>query len=325
MAGRVSLIVVSYGTRELLRNCLASIEAARADVDVETIVVDNASSDGSPEMVADRYPHVVLLRNAENVGFARANNQALSKSGGDILFLLNSDTVLLPGSLQALAAAFDTHPEIGVFGTKLLNADGSLQASWGHFPSPRTEFMFQSFLFKVWPVRFPWGRGVHPWLRREYQAFRQTDWVTGASMAFRREVYNTIGGLPEDLFMYGEDLEFCARAVDAGFRVGYLPEASAIHYSQGSRTEYANWIAGYSEGLLRFHEQRRSRRQAAIARTLIVAGCGLRMLLWWIVPLFAPKRSLEAISRRAGYRRVLRRARQGAISPIAPGPAPSGE
>jgi GT2 family glycosyltransferase len=151
----VSVIVVSYNTRQLLAECLASVRASHTAGPVELLVVDNASTDGSPEMVRSEFGDACLIRNSRNVGFAAANNQALRQAQGRRILLLNSDTVLQPDALTQLQSAFDHQPGLGIAGPRLLNHDGSLQPSWGGYPSARSEFLFQSFLFKVWPAASP--------------------------------------------------------------------------------------------------------------------------------------------------------------------------
>jgi GT2 family glycosyltransferase len=301
----LSVIVVSYNTRELLAACLDSIFAAKYAGAREVWVVDNASTDGSAEMVAARYPDCRLLRNAVNRGFAAANNQVLALASGQLILLLNSDAALTPTSMAELLEAFEAHPGIGILGPALLNDDQSRQPSWGDFPSVWQEFFFQSYLFKVWPVRFPYGRRAHPLLTPAYQHFREVDWVTGAALMLRREVYERIGGLPEDNFMYGEDLEFCARARRAGFGIAYVPAAEVHHRRGGSvRGDYGRWIESYTQATLSYFDRYGSGDDRARVRALVLAGSRLREGLWSLAALVWPARRREALARVAGYRRA---------------------
>jgi len=304
-----SVVVVSYNTRELLAECLQAVRTESTATTVELWVVDNASTDGSAELVEEKFPEVRLIRNARNVGFAAANNQALARAEGELLFLLNSDAVLLPGSLRALQRAFRERPELGLGGPSLWNPDGSRQPSWGDFPRPRFELLFQSLLYKVWPCRFPYGRRVHPLLRRAYTRFRWVDWVTGAALMMRRAVYETLGGLPEDGFMYGEDLEYCARAGAAGFRVGYVPEARACHRLAGSRSDYARWVESYTRATLEFYRRHGTGAEQARVSRLVRYGSVLRLGLWSVVGGARPARRREAAMRCEGYRRAMALAR----------------
>jgi GT2 family glycosyltransferase len=305
----VSVVVVSYGTRDLLRSCLAATWAQEAEVQLEVFVVDNASTDGSADMVAREFPRTRLIRNAENRGFAVANNQALAQAAGRYLLLLNSDAEPLPGSIAALRDALRDQPGLGVAGPSLWNRDGSRQPSWGDRPRVWHELLFQSMLVKVWPCRFPYGRKVHPLQRAAYGRYQRVDWATGASLMFTRDVQDAIGGLPEDGFMYGEDLEFCLRAGDRGFGVAYVPQSRMLHLLQGSRRDYAAWIESYTRAILAYYERRATRSQRRRAALLIAAGSLMRMaacrVLWLL-----PSRARESRERYAGYARARAMARR---------------
>ncbi|MGH2522048.1 MAG: glycosyltransferase family 2 protein [Anaerolineales bacterium] len=302
----VSVIVVSYNTRELLAESLRSAFTAHDDLSVEIWVVDNASMDGSPEIVAAQFPDVRLIRNPQNTGFAAANNQALRAASGRFLMLLNSDAALLPGCLAVLRAAFVEHEGLGICGPCLLNPDGSLQPSWGDFPTPKVEFLFQSFLYKLWPTRFPYGRRVHVLLRPAYRRFQWVDWVTGAALMLRREVFEKIGGLPADVFMYGEDLEYCARARQAGFRVAYVPAARARHHQQkSSRRDFARWIEKYTRATLAYYRRHGSADDRRWVAHLIISGSRLRQVLWRLVGAVRPGWRAEAKARGEGYARAV--------------------
>lgn len=306
MSERVSVIVVSYNAQDLARACLASIPTGP-----ELLVVDNASTDGCADMVAAEFPGARLMRNIENVGFARANNQALRQANGELVLLLNSDAELRPGCLAALQSAFATHPKLGIAGPRLLNPDGTWQPSWGDFPTPATEFLFQSYLYKIWPTRFPYDRHISLWLRRAYRVFQWVDWVTGAALMLRRQVYEAIGGLPEGTFMYGEDVEYCARARAAGFGVAYVPTASVCHRLQtSSRRDYARWIENYTQATLAYYRQHSTPTERRAVARWIIAGSTLRRLLWMLVGLTFPVRRQEAQQRSQGYRRASLLARE---------------
>jgi GT2 family glycosyltransferase len=306
----VSVIVVSYNTRQLLAECLASVRASQTDGPVELLVVDNASTDGSPEMVRSEFAEACLIRNSRNVGFAAANNQALQRAQGRHLLLLNSDTALLPEALEQLRSAFARHPELGIAGPRLLNRDGTRQPSWGEYPSVWTEFLFQTFLFKVWPAPFPYGQRVHPLQWRAYRDFRWVHWVTGAALMLRREVWDRIGGLPEDAFMYAEDVEYCWRAAQAGFRIAYCPAAAVYHFQQGSaRQDYSGWIANYTRGMLAYYNRHRSNVELRRIAYLVWAGSLLRRLVWTGVGLASRRGRDAALARQRGYACAARLAR----------------
>jgi GT2 family glycosyltransferase len=302
----LSVIVVSYNTKGLLTECLRSVFAAEPLGRLEVLVVDNASSDHSAAMVDRDFPAVRLIRNDHNRGFAGANNQALQVAQAGLILLLNSDAAVLPDAFTQLQHAFAEHSTMAVAGLRLLNSDGSLQPSWGSFPNPVDEFLFQTFLYKVWPTHFPYGRQVHPWQRAAYRQFRWVDWVTGAALVFRRSVYERVGGLPEEGGMYGEDLEFCWRAKAAGFRVAYCPEARAYHRLQGSGGgDFARWIENYSRATLDYYGRHCSPEHLRRVASYIRLGSLFRQSLWRIMGRVFPKRRIEANSRINGYRRTV--------------------
>jgi len=181
----VSVVVVNWNTRELLRECLASVVAQMAEVDLGLLVVDNASTDGSADMVGSEFPRARLWVNPENRGFAAANNQALAEARGRIAFLLNSDAYLKPGALRALVDYMDAHPEDAVVGMRVLNPDGTTQPSCFRFPTLWDVFCEMSFLTTLFPQSPLFNRrGMGGFDRR---TLREVDWVLGAAMAVRRE------------------------------------------------------------------------------------------------------------------------------------------
>ncbi|MCP4362061.1 MAG: glycosyltransferase, partial [Chloroflexi bacterium] len=183
----VSIIIVNWNTRDLLVNCLNSIEQTAGDLKVETIVVDNVSTDGSPDMVRRQFPHVQLLENDSNVGFAGANNQGMALGQGRYLLLLNSDAFLKPDSLQTAVRFMDGHPEVGVCGAKLLNPDGTFQGSYADFPTLKSEFLMATGLGKR--LINPYYPAPRPWLGEEA---REVDWIGGAFMLLRHEVFDKV-------------------------------------------------------------------------------------------------------------------------------------
>ncbi len=301
----ISIIVVSYNTRDLLAECLNSFSPSEQAGLAEVWVVDNGSTDDSAELVAARFPNAHLIRNGRNLGFAAANNQALRLARGRLLFLVNSDARLIGDCCHQMQAVLAADERLGIVGPCLLNVDGSQQPSWGSFPSPLRELVFQSFLFKVWPSGLPYGRHVHPLERAAYRRFHFVDWVTGAAFMLRREVYDALGGLPEETFMYAEDLEYCWRAKRAGFRVAYCPSACVYHSGQASaRRNYQHWIESYTGSLLSYYERHCSPADLRAAACLIWCGSLMRHGLWQIVGLARPSRQLEVGSRIAGYSRA---------------------
>ncbi|MGF1507016.1 MAG: glycosyltransferase family 2 protein [Anaerolineae bacterium] len=301
MTPELSVVIVNLNTRGLLSECLASVyQTERA---VEVWVVDNGSTDGSVAMVQSQFPQVRLIANTDNRGFSTANNQAIERASARHILLLISDTVVLDDALAVMIDALDAHG--GVIGPLLLNPDRSVQPSYGSFPSLWTEFLFQSFLFKVVPVPFPLGRRIHPLQGAAYRRHHTVGWITGAALAAPRSVFEQTGPLDESIFMYGEDVDWCWRAQKCGAEVHHLPQARIVHIKGGSTNRnYARWISSYTQASLRFFARYRS-GGALRAAGLITAGGALLRLLLWSMAAVVPSRRQEAASRREGYAQAL--------------------
>ncbi|CEK12662.1 glycosyltransferase family 2 protein [Chthonomonas calidirosea] len=240
----LSVIILNWNTCELLQACLQSLFESSETVSFEVIVVDNASEDESREMVTQHFPQVRLLVNPRNVGFGAGNNAALPYARGRYLLFLNSDTLVTKGSLSALVRFADEHPDIGIVGPKLLNADGSLQYSCRRYPNLAAGLFRNTLLGRLFPNnRFAADYLMKDW---DHASVRDVDWVSGAALFIRRELVEQIGGFDEDFYMYCEDVDLCWRAThtplpdrlrnalgkgaQAHWRVVYFPEAVIYHY-----------------------------------------------------------------------------------------------
>jgi GT2 family glycosyltransferase len=228
----LSIVIVNWNTRDILRDCLASIREHMAGVSLETIVVDNASSDGSADMVASEFPEVRLLANDENVGFGRANNQAMKVARGRWFLLLNSDTELLDGSVAALFESIKDRTDLGVAHCRMLFPDGRTQYTTGRFFSLRLAILEDLGLYKfLKPERRAEILLSGYW---DHMQERDVDWVAGAFMLLPRVVFERTGGFDERLFMYGEDVEWCQRIHAAGWRIRHFPQAIIRHRDHAS-------------------------------------------------------------------------------------------
>ena len=231
----LSIVIVSYNTCEMLRDCLLVLPNATQTLDTEIFVVDNASPDKSADMVRDEFPTVHLITNSQNVGFVRANNQALLLATGRHVLLLNPDTEARPGSLTKLVDYLDANPAVGAIGPKLLNTDGSLQKNGRFFPTPLGEFIGHLGLAK-----YGSGRSQHNFEHRfeygrdDFDQIVEVDQVSGACIMVPHRIMAQIGALSEDFFMYYEETEWCWRIKRAGYKVIYFPEAEVVHHWMGS-------------------------------------------------------------------------------------------
>lgn len=226
---RVSVIVVNWNTRDLLERCLQSAyDAAAPGLDLEVVVVDNASQDGSAQMVSERFPEASLIARPTNLGFARANNLAMRRATGSYFLLLNPDAELQNGALSTLIRYAEEHPDAGVVGPRLLNSDGSSQSSRRRFPTLATAFIESTVIQRWMPD--------HPVLRRYYVLDREdgnvqeTDWLVGACLLVRASAVAEVGFLDEGYFMYSEETDWCRRFARVGWKTVYHPEARVIHH-----------------------------------------------------------------------------------------------
>ncbi len=225
----ISIIIVNYNVKEFLQNLLESIFKATQNFSTEIIVVDNASDDGSPEIIKKRFPQVILIENKENLGFGKANNQALKIAKGKFIVLINPDTIVKEDTFVKLVDFFNRTPLAGLVGCKILNPDGSLQlACRRSFPGPWTSFTKVFGLSALFPKSKLFAKYNLTYLD-ENQTY-EVDAISGAFMMMRAEVYKKIGGFDPAFFMYGEDLDFCYRTQQAGFKVFYFHETEVIHF-----------------------------------------------------------------------------------------------
>ena len=258
----LSVILVSYNTREFLAQALRTVSEASNAIEVEVFVVDNASKDGSPDMVAEQFPDVHLVRNARNLGFAAANNIALKQVSGRHVLLLNSDTIVRRDTLKLLVQFLDEHPEAGAVGCKILNPDGSLQPDCMRgFPTPMAAFCKISGLSRLFPNSRRLARYNMTYL--DPQQTQQVEVLSGSCMMIRAETIAGVGLLDEGYFMYGEDIDWCYRMHSASWKLYYVPDTEIIHFrGESGRAEPMHMLYRKTEAMSIFankHMQRRYR------------------------------------------------------------------
>jgi len=293
----LSVVVVNYNTREATAACIRSVLQTASIVDLELIVVDNGSTDGSVAHFRERFAEVTVIEAGENVGFARGVNVGARAANGGWLLLLNPDTLVLPGSLRALLEFAEGHSEYGVFGGRTLRRDGSVDPSscWGA-PSLWSLTMFAAMLstaFKRSPVFDPESLGH--WQR---DSVREVPIITGCLLLMRTEAYRRLGGMDEDYFLYGEDAEFSLRAGRAGLRRVIVPDAVIVHEVGGSSDAGGRKGCMVMAGKVTLLRKTWSPARAAVGVRLLLIGVGVRA-------------GLEAVtrSRRAPWSMVWRRRR----------------
>lgn len=264
----LSIIIVNFNTRDLLRNCLTSIFNQKG-VEYEVWVVDNASRDNSIQMVKNDFPKVKLIKNSQNIGFAKGNNVALRQAQGEYLFLLNSDTILKEETLSRICGFLKSNPEVGILGIKILNPDGSPQTSVGKFYNLGNAFLM---LFGGEKLGF---------LRDSPNKVTEVDWVAGAALIVRREVLEKAGFLDENLFMYMEEVEWCFRVKKTGFRVFFYPEAEVVHYVRASGSKTAA-ILGIYKGLTYFYRKHKPLWELLVLRGMLKTKAGIAWMIGFL-------------------------------------------
>jgi N-acetylglucosaminyl-diphospho-decaprenol L-rhamnosyltransferase len=222
---RLSIIIVSYNSRRDLDACLASLARNRPSVDHEIVVVDNASTDGTAEAIRARWPGVRVLDAGGNLGFAAANNIGIRHTFGELVLLLNPDTIVPPGAIDALVAVLDRHPEAAAAGPRLMDAEGRAELSFGRMISPLAELR-QKLLVAGHQHRLP---GISHYVERATRRQRDVHWVSGACLLVRRRDAEAVGLFDERYFIYTEDVDFCAALRAHGRRVLFTPDAEITH------------------------------------------------------------------------------------------------
>jgi hypothetical protein len=242
----LSIIIVSWNTRELLRGCLRSLDAATGPLTHEIIVVDNASSDGSADLVKRDFPLVHLIENVSNTGFACANNQGIQASSGRCVVLLNSDTVVPQDAFARLAQFMDAHPDAGACSPRLVQLDGRPQAfAFGGDPAP-------GCLMRRAVNAALFHRPLHDW---GTERTLEVDWVSGACLFARRQAIDQAGLLDEAMFMYFEDNDWCLRMRRCGWKIYYHPQVSITHLGGQSLKQNPDAQRAYYESLRTFYRK----------------------------------------------------------------------
>ncbi len=228
----ISVVIVSYNTRDILRKCLEALFEHSSNLEFEVFVVDNDSRDGSAEMVAQEFPRVILTANKENLGFAAANNQAFALAQGEYILLLNPDAFVKPGAISRAAKFMRQNPGCGVCGGRIVDPDGSLNPSARRFPTWFSNFCTLSGLSSRFAGSSFFNR--HDFGGFAHDQVKEVDWVPGTFMFLRRSMLEDIGFFDERFYIYYEETDLCLRAKQAGWKVFFVPEAEVEHIGGAS-------------------------------------------------------------------------------------------
>ena len=286
---KLSVIIVNYNVRPFLESALVSVQKAMKGIEGEVIVVDNASDDGSAEMVRQRFPGVRLIVNEKNAGFAAANNAALGESKSEYILLLNPDTLIQEDTIRVMIDFLDDRPEVGLAGCKVLNSDGTFQlACRRSFPTPWVAFTKIAGLSSIFPWSPHFARYNLTYLDPE-QAY-EVDAVSGSFMFVRRKAIEQVGGLDEQFFMYGEDLDWCYRIKQEGWKIYYTPATQIIHYKgQSARRSDIDEVKLFYEAMHLFVKKHFKR--GVVSPLLLTAGIAAREWIAFLIRIARPLRA----------------------------------
>lgn len=308
----LSIVIVNWNTRDMLRDCLESVFDNLGDLEAEVFVVDNASSDGSPSMVIREFPSVKLIRNTENLGFAAANNEAIRLSAGRYVLLLNSDTILHDDVLEQCFTYMEENPRIGVMGCRVLNTDGSLQITCSRFPSLINLSLLTSGL-----ARLPWPKILDRYQMRHWNRLdaRQVEVISGCFMFARSAAIAQVGVMDEDFFFFGEETDWCRRFQNAGWQLWFAPVGVITHHGGGSckRLNHRRDLL-LTAGTVRLHRKYGGTVPAVICWMLLLGFNASRAAFWRVASFTIPSDRTRARSAHfnqvlLGYRSAWPRAR----------------
>lgn len=296
----VSIIIVAWNVKDLLHNCLRSVYDETKGIDFEVIYVDNASQDGSIEMVRKEFPKVEMIVNDENKGFIVANNQGIEISKGRYVLLLNSDTVILDNAIAKTVKFADEHTEAAVVGCRVLNPDRTLQRTCAMYNSVLNMFLSATYLYKIFPKSSFFGRHEMTWW--DFNDVREVEVVYGCFSLVRKEAIDQVGLMDPRYFVFGDDPDWCYRFHKAGWKIMFTPEPEIIHYGgQTTKKEAGDFLLQLYGSKLIFMKLHRSNLSFPFARFLITLFFILRVPYWLAVGIFHKNERRESIQTAKAY------------------------
>lgn len=296
----IAIIIVNWNTRDILGQCLQSVFASQTAKQFEVWVVDNGSSDGSKQMIKEIYPHTRLISNGDNVGFARANNQAVELSSGDYVMLLNPDTMVEKDVIEILANYLDQNPEIGAVGPRLLNPDGTLQESAYPEPTLPREFwrMFHLDRFHYY-AEYP----MDSWSE---EVAREVDVLMGACLLIRRKALDQVGLLDEEFFVYSEEVDLCTRIRNFGWRISWLPTVKVLHLGgQSTQQVQQEMFLQLYKGKIQYFRKHHSAIEVWLYKFVLFLATLVRLVLTPFAYLERSAQKSKHLELSSNYRRLL--------------------
>jgi len=288
----ISIVIVNYNVKEFVANLLNSISKARYDFKLQIIVVDNDSSDDSLEYLEPRYPDVQFIANDENVGFGKANNQALKQANGRYTLLINPDTIVSEDTLSTLFRHMEMNPSCGACGCKILNPDGSFAPeSRRSIPTIWSSLSKLLGLSALFPNSKTFGQYYMSWMDEDEPG--QIPVLSGSFMFFRTDVLKQLKGFDERFFMYGEDIDLCYRLQKTGYHIDYVPDTSIIHYKgESTKKDNIRYIKSFNEALYIFFKKHYTHRYSSLFRSVIFIGIVIRGLFSFLKNKFSKYKSI---------------------------------
>ncbi|MBU1200635.1 glycosyltransferase family 2 protein [Patescibacteria group bacterium] len=280
----ISLVMISYNTKQITLNALRSIYKHSKNVNFEIIMVDHNSKDGSVlalEKFSKTKNNLTFLDTKKNPGFGAGNNLGAKKALGKYLLFINTDVLLRDNVLKKALTWIEAHPKIGAYSCKLLNKDLTVQATGGYFPTLSRVFAWQLFIDDL-PIIRNIIRSVHPH-QPHYNKSRSLDWVTGAFTIIPRKLFEDLGGFDENIWMYAEELELCYRIKKMGYSVTYQNSPSLIHLGGSSSGESRFGLAQETKNLIYFYKKHKPAWQLPIVKLLFITGSVLRFIIFGII------------------------------------------
>lgn len=298
----ITVIIVTWNSIEWITKCLESLRKDLISFSCQIVVVDNASTDQTTDLIQNQFHDVVLLKNPRNSGFAWACNQALSQCRSEYVLFLNPDTAVLPGMTRTLIDFMKAHPQAGAIGPTLLNSDGSLQLSGNTFPSLKNLWFETFFIDRLFPKSPIFGS--HKLSHADRSRPFQVDWTMGACLMMRKSALDQVGGFDEHFFLFFEETDLCFRLRNAGYEIYVIPEAKVIHRGGASRPENynAHKIIHYHRSLFHYF-----RKHVPVKPVWVKLVVFMRSLLRIVLCLLMYPTCRNAVHEKLkGYTKVLR-------------------
>ncbi len=289
---QMSIVMVAWNNKDYLGPCLDSLYDSQLDATFDVVVVDNGSTDGSQQMLREKYPEVLIIQNEGNVGLGKASNQGIQATRGEFVLLFNNDTLVNKAALDGMVNLMRQKPDAGAVGITLLNGDGSFQSGYGGFSNLWEEFLIAIQVGeRIWPG-YP--------LQGKSQGIQTVGWMSSACLLVRRKTFDQIGLLDESYFIYGDETDLQYRMKQAGWKAYYIPDLNIIHFGGRSMNRWKRRRMVY-RGKMLFYQKNYGPLPTAVLRLMLAVLTFFKLLIWlvlWLIPGKRERANLELASNR---------------------------